>query len=211
LYSAAARFTGGTPGAVRVPTATDQQVIAGGGTDAAPTYTTFHSGLASARVHIVCQSTAVSGVYAIHFAVCQLSSTNCAGAFLLEPIQPGSFLADNDPCVLGFTSGSTTIAFSGWIGYGTGSVTWVSGLTVSNLPYTGSLGTDLTSGNDVNGYPEISGTAAGAIRIKGILSYCAFKGPARNYPSTANRTTDARLYWNGYVLLFADNTEPLVS
>lgn len=38
LYSPRATFVQGTPGAVRVPTASDQQILLGGGTDAAPTY-----------------------------------------------------------------------------------------------------------------------------------------------------------------------------
>lgn len=43
-FSPVAGFAGGTPGATRVPTATDSILCLGGGTDAAPTYATWFSG-----------------------------------------------------------------------------------------------------------------------------------------------------------------------
>jgi len=44
-YSFAGKFTGGTPGLDQTPTATDEVVIVGGGSDASPTYATvLHSG-----------------------------------------------------------------------------------------------------------------------------------------------------------------------
>lgn len=210
LYSAASKFTGGTPGAVRVPTATDQQFVFGGGTDASPTYSLWTSNT-SVRLHIIAESTPISGVYPVSMVGTQLTSTNQSGAcFIMEPMMPGSFLSDNDPCVIGYTS-STTITWMGWLGYGTGSATWVASLTANNAPYDGTCGPDLTAGNDTNGYAEISGTAAAAKRVKGICTRTAFKGPARNYPSTANRATDARLYWGSYVVLYKNNTEPSVA
>lgn len=43
-YSYSAGFTGGTPSATRTPSATDEQLIIGGGTDASPTYTSWQAG-----------------------------------------------------------------------------------------------------------------------------------------------------------------------
>lgn len=43
-YSYSAGFTGGTPGATQTPSATDEQILLGGGTDAAPTYAALYSG-----------------------------------------------------------------------------------------------------------------------------------------------------------------------
>lgn len=42
-YSYSAGFTGGSPGATRVPSATDEKTYLGGGTDAAPTFNTLFS------------------------------------------------------------------------------------------------------------------------------------------------------------------------
>lgn len=44
-YSAAAKFTGGSPGATQTPSATDEGIATGGGTDAAPTYGTVFPGV----------------------------------------------------------------------------------------------------------------------------------------------------------------------
>ena len=38
-YSASAGFVGGSPSNVQTPSATDEQILLSGGTDAAPTYT----------------------------------------------------------------------------------------------------------------------------------------------------------------------------
>jgi hypothetical protein len=46
-YSAAAKFTGGSPSSTQVPSATDEGVFSGGGTDAVPTGTNFTAGTAN--------------------------------------------------------------------------------------------------------------------------------------------------------------------
>lgn len=54
--SPAVKFTGGTPNPTRVPSATDEVVMLGGGTDAAPTYATLFDGDGTYLIHTVVQN-----------------------------------------------------------------------------------------------------------------------------------------------------------
>ena len=49
-YSYSAGFTGGSPGATRVPSAADEKTLIGGGTDASPTFFTLFAADASYRI-----------------------------------------------------------------------------------------------------------------------------------------------------------------
>lgn len=51
-YSRLAKFTGGSPGTTQTASATDEAIIVGGGTDAAPTFATFFAADASYRWNI---------------------------------------------------------------------------------------------------------------------------------------------------------------
>lgn len=51
-YSAAARFTGGAPSATQVPSATDEVVLTGTGTDGAPGFTTWFNADNGYRTHV---------------------------------------------------------------------------------------------------------------------------------------------------------------
>lgn len=51
-YSYSSSFTGGSPSATRTPSATDEQYICGGGTDASPTFATIFGTDASYKHHI---------------------------------------------------------------------------------------------------------------------------------------------------------------
>lgn len=213
LYSRAG-FVGGTPGAVRVPTATDQQFFpgCGGGTDAAPTYSVA-SGLATVRIHMCMLNTPISGAYPWVIVGTQTASSNPVGPFMImEPIAPGSYQVDNDPVVIGYhtTASFSATTFSGWLAYGTGSAAFVT-MTPHIGPFDGTMGVDLTALNDVNGYPDWSGITGGAKRSKGTGATLAWKGPARAYPATANRASDSRLYWGSVSVLYVDATEPSVS
>jgi hypothetical protein len=58
-YSKAAGFVGGSPSATQVPSATDEQVIVGGGTDASPTFYTLFGSDNSYRMSCGCGNSAV--------------------------------------------------------------------------------------------------------------------------------------------------------
>lgn len=68
LYSFSAAFTGGSPGATRVSTATDQQFLCGGGTDASPTYyTLFGTADGGWRHHIAVDGASPYGWYSVGY------------------------------------------------------------------------------------------------------------------------------------------------
>jgi hypothetical protein len=212
-YSANAKFIGGAPNATTTPTATDEQVLLGSGTDAAPVGATWFDAGAARRYHIVVQSTPVSGAYYIGVAQTIVSSTTqTSGMFVVEPMAPGSYSAtDGDPVVIacGFIGYGTG---SAWYGYGTAGQIWALNTTVAVPgPFNGSLGVDIGDGGDVNGRPWYNGTVSGSVRIKGMGAFVAAKGPPRNYPATANTATDAYVYLGNYVYPYPDNTVPSVS
>lgn len=93
-------FTGGAPSALVVPTATDQQLIAGGGTDAAPTFTgVLGSATAGARVWAAFADDAAPYGFAVHGW--SVPSRVSAGAFVCDPlVAGGSVPGDLDPYAL---------------------------------------------------------------------------------------------------------------
>lgn len=213
LFSEISKFTGGTPGATRVPTATDQQFVCGGGTDASPTYTAIFPNGTTYRLHCTALSTAIGGVYAVHaFTTSIGSAAQGAGTFLLEPMAPGSYdVADPSPMILFCgTAALTTSTALCWLAYGTGGQVFVTASCNVGI-YTGALGTDPIAGSDNNGYPDWYGPFGGTNRIKGVGSLLAAKGPARTYPATANTATDARVYLGAWCYLYPDNTVPSVA
>jgi hypothetical protein len=213
-YSALARFTGGSPGITRVPSATDEQVLAGSGTDAAPVGGSFFNNSIVHRIHIIANSTPISGCYPfVAFVTLSPGIAEQSGCYVQEPMAPGSFdPTDGDPCILKLGLGGQSISTmfssaSGWFAYGTANQTWSTTISGSNSTFNGSLAQDLVSGRDVNGRPLYVASITGT-RIKGYGSTIAVKGPARTYPTTANRATDAYVYLSNMVIPYPDNTEP---
>ena len=101
-YSAAAGFTGGSPAAGVTPTATDEVIIVGGGTDASPTFTSVLGADASYRQHIACGGSAEG--YSFWF-FCNATGTPALSTkifyldVLLNPLT-----SDPDPAVIGFSA-----------------------------------------------------------------------------------------------------------
>ena len=62
-FSYSAGFTGGTPGATRVPSATDEGLYLGSGTDAAPTGTAMFAADAGYRFHCAAGGAAEAYTY----------------------------------------------------------------------------------------------------------------------------------------------------
>jgi hypothetical protein len=215
-YSPFARFVGGTPGILRVPSATDEGTpLCGAGTDASPTGANFFNST-NLRLHIVANSTPIGACYPfLMWVTLTPGVTEQAGALWQEPMAPGSYdVADVDPCIVGAGTGGGSLSSMlsnssrAWFAYGTGSATFVTMTSGVNATFTGTLAPDLASGKDVNGRPIYTGTAASNVRVKGYGATVAIKGPPRAWPSTANRTTDASVYLSNLVLPYPDNTEP---
>ena len=114
--SVAAGFSGGTPGITRVGSATDEQVMLGAGTDAAPTGTTLFGAAGTYRIHCTAQSTpeGPAGNRAYGWAV--FSSTSGAGVLntlvFQDPLAVGTYppltgtrlvptAGEADPCIYG--------------------------------------------------------------------------------------------------------------
>ena len=98
LYSPAAGFTGGSPGIVQTPTASDEVIILGGGTEAAPTFGQYCN-TDSARWHYMFgDSSANYGFTSVSFLLG--TSITCQG-FMLDIMAANSYpSADLDPVII---------------------------------------------------------------------------------------------------------------
>lgn len=213
-YSALARFTGGSPGATRVPSATDSadaNALIGGGTDASPTFGSWFATDSTYRVHITANSTPISGCYPFNLiTTISPGSTVSNACCFQEPMAPGSFsAADVDPCVVSVSGSQGAFMVNnvvGWLAYGTGSQTWIT-FTVNNVITAGSLAADLASGADVNVRPYFTASSGGT-RVKGWGSTIGVKGLSRTYPATANTATDAYVYLGNFAIPYPENIVP---
>jgi hypothetical protein len=105
-YSPAAGFVGGAPSANTVPSATDEGVITGGGTDASPTFTSYISGPNGAM-----RAQYAMGDASIGYSFCMIAYEVGTGpignisVFWMDVLSV-AHAADLDPCVLsvGFSS-----------------------------------------------------------------------------------------------------------
>ncbi len=100
MYSASAGFTGGTPDHLQTPSATDEQILLGGGTDAAPTFVQGFSGSAS-HIHVGANTTAPYDWYLVGVAN---GAVNAAPWMLGVGLVPGlSPAGDTDQWITGWT------------------------------------------------------------------------------------------------------------
>jgi len=208
MYSASDKFTGGTPNATTVPTATDEQGLAKAGTSAV---TMLPTGAGFA--HIAVQNAAHNGVYAWWLMVSQAGTTLPEQTLMCCDAMDASLsTGDNDPCVhygsddapvdatVGSTSvASTTDSFRGWMRYNETDEEW-SGLTAAyyytatGVLYTPGFGL-LNPHNDKFGLLPIpyfrhssTGTTVG---FKGLGKYIKWK-PSEliRYPSVLSDVSD---------------------
>lgn len=196
--SESSKFTGGSPAATVTPSAVDEQILAGAGTDASPTGLAW-GGNATQRLHIVAEDAPVGNVYPFQLLCTVTGGATQQGLQLLcEAMAPGSYDAgDVAPCVWYAAASTITTTASGWIAYGTGSQAWSTAMTYAPGIYTGALGVDPINGRDVNGFGQWSYSLTGSVRPKGIGSNLASKGPARTYPATANVASATAFFYLG--------------
>lgn len=102
-YSPAAGFIGGAPGPVQTPSAADERILAGGGTDALPTYdgTNQPNGAATIRMHI----TAGQGPESYNFVLWSFTNGTTTysafGSLILDVLLPNSTpVGDTDPAIV---------------------------------------------------------------------------------------------------------------
>jgi hypothetical protein len=124
-YSYSAGFTGGSPGATQTPSATDEQTLFGGGTDAAPSFSTLFGTDAGYRFNVIAGGSAEGYVFfAFGFPNGGGTPTNY---MFIERMSTGSFPTSNvEPYVMKFANSSptvseitsTTIGPKGWLAKG---------------------------------------------------------------------------------------------
>jgi hypothetical protein len=215
-YSALAKFTGGSPGPLRVPSATDEKFVLGAGTDAAPTYAQFISTGGTYRYHVIALSHPVSGAYGFYvFFTVAGSAAQGYGLLFSEPMLPGTYsTADGDPVVHVCGNIQTPGALGmGWLAFGSAGQVWATNITPSNIALNGSFGGDLGNAGDINIRPWWTSNQAGAQRVKGCSGVLANRGCAgRTYPATMNRTTDSVVYVGAdWVFPYPDNVDPSIA
>jgi hypothetical protein len=96
-YSFAAGFTGGTPGAARVPSATDEVVLLGGGTDAAPTFATLYQVDGTYRMNC-CVGKLAGLVSSVFYQMCWPNGTPSGTGMLwfCDIMSAGTYPTPND-------------------------------------------------------------------------------------------------------------------
>jgi hypothetical protein len=118
-----ANFTGGSPGATQTPSATDEQILLGGGTDALPTFGTWFGADGSYYFHAVAGD-AEDG-YSFFTAAYPTAGGACNHGFAMDRMiqfVPG---ADADPYVLVIAGGATDPYNNGNLGvYGGTAKAW---------------------------------------------------------------------------------------
>ena len=109
-YSANAGFTGGSPSNIQTPSAADEVIMCGGGTDAAPIFTAWFDTNAGYRWHIACGG-ATENYSFVAWAMLNTTTTMRNGIFLDVLISGTYPAADVDPAVI------CCAPFGGWTGY----------------------------------------------------------------------------------------------
>lgn len=225
-YSASATFVGGSPGATQTPSATDEAIRCGGGSDASPSYLSIFSADAGYKLYGGAGG-ATDGWWFVTVFIA--GGTQSAGMFF-DPLS-SSTTDDGDACVIGvsisgsvfsqttLTSNSVTASSGGvmgWLKYG------ISGAGYVAIP--------ALTVNDGGGamWPNAAGanphTAKDALELiqygrkssltaptgpKGISKFVAWNASTRSsletysIDSTRDRITfsDINLPWNGAVVL----------
>jgi hypothetical protein len=108
-YSASAGFIGGSPGAIQTPSATDEVIILGAGTDAAPTFSSQFSTDATYHFHMMAGDSSIGYSFYFFANTGGAQPANALNAcFIFDVLQIGSYNSlDTDPCII-YTSQSTS-------------------------------------------------------------------------------------------------------
>jgi hypothetical protein len=217
-YSPAAKFVGGSPSVTATPSAADETLLAGAGTDASPTTTVWFSADNGYKFHCGADNASPYGAY--FFALAHGAATLRCG-FVMDPIGQADTLdtapvafyrAFNASCfmisgVSGHLSAtSATATSSGVLGKLASSYVCVPALAVGSFP--GSVGVNPHSGKD-DGVPLIytrSSSLAAPYGYKGFATVMRLNGMSRTTGDTLNVdggtknyiiVGDVRLPWAG--------------
>lgn len=117
-YSYSSGFTGGSPGSTQTPSAADEQVLQGAGTNAAPTFVTVLDADGGYVQHIAADSASPYGWWMIAYRYQTGTSfptqNGNAVMFFVDPLQSGSYpTGDVDPYVMCFSKGTNAFESNG--------------------------------------------------------------------------------------------------
>lgn len=225
-YSAQAQFTGGSPGAVQTPTAADEAIRLGGGTDASPTYVTLFTTDASYKLYGGADN--ASAKWWFNTA---LIAGGAANAGMFVDLIPTPTTGDNEACVIGIAVSGNTFTSSilgannavasgsgvmGWLKYGLSGAGYVAlpAMTINDSAgavWPNNAGTNPHTGKDVIKLIEYNrkSSLTAPTGPKGTGSIVAWNPTSRSaielysIASTRDRIVfgDANFPWNGAVVL----------
>jgi len=219
-YSKGAGFVGGSPAAAQTPSATDEVIIWGSGTDAAPGYVNIWGTDNSYRLQVWADDATPYGFGAVSWTNGSGNTNN--GVLIYEPVTGLPVEGDNDPFVWHVGNGSTTQGSSGSIsnqggsGNTSGCRAWfkpglvgesfvlLSGCTLNtvtnNVVAPGQIGTNAVNGKDEEiPIPFIRPSGLGGVTgYKGMSTLISWSGSPR---ATGDRLssgggTNNRLVYN---------------
>lgn len=218
-YSKTAGFTGGTPDATTVPSATDEAIIFGGNTDASPGTVVYMPTGGTYYQQILMDNAAPYGFAMIIY-------TKITGVvltvFIMDPLVANTYPAgDQDPMVIYcYYNGGEVLTTTYFSSEGFGPASWLkyglAGASFVKTPamfYTnasgfqlvpGSIGQDSVTGEDVT-FPVIyarRGALSAPVGPKGVSSLMTWKGSNRAIGDLFNSKTravfgDISINWDG--------------
>lgn len=230
-FSESSRFTGGSPAATVVPSAADEAILSGAGSDASPTFATiFNSSAGSYRAHAICQDAAVGDVYEWFLLGTPNAGGDPTGGFACAALAVGSYpSADVSPCVhIGYQSstpygGGANYARK-WYRYGLSGAAFVDvGQVVlyqnagggASGPMSGDATTTLPGVNPYDttdeGVPAMWGRV-GSTSSPGWAGFGATlkqKMVSRTYPDTIDLATDAYVYADSFLVPWPESVVPM--
>jgi hypothetical protein len=125
-YSAASKFTGGAPSAIVTPSAADERVLRGGGTDAAPTYGAWFTTNVLLGASVFQGFARGSAPWGFWFGGIETPAGGAKQAFLMIDPLEGAAPEDTDPVVVQVAHTNACFANSANLGRAGGNAaTWI--------------------------------------------------------------------------------------
>lgn len=210
-YSANSKFTGGSPDAQTTPSAADERLVVGTGTDASPGAAVICPQNVAMRHHCVAFDSSVGNSYPWYSWAHNSGTSTLNHVMFQDALSSGSYdVSDVDPVAVYAGQGlSGTAAF--WSGYGTGSpAVQTMAIPTSQLGADGARIDDPTSGKKNACRVEWYGTSL----LKGFSYGVLLKAQGHAHPNTGNKASDCWAYLGGaaagVLLPFLNGQDPLL-
>lgn len=220
-YSALAKFSGGSPDAVTLPTATDEVQVIGSGGSFDGSWGWGGVSVSNYKWHIGADNAAVGGVYGFYIVSRQLTTGNSHRRLVLDPLKVGSYPdgtvgdADADPAVVWMASGTAfgvgSPSIGTWYKYGLASASWDTAPQVLGLAgFPGSVGISPYSGQDLGLAPIYHSTTVSKEQVKGWSAALEWVGVgARNtYDTLGLSTSSSRVIFDDVSLPWPQSVVP---